>query len=264
MVVLCLARKAGVGFWKPALDTPQFIESRESRELELSELNTSCLFKCTTLLRSTNPRPSPQLLHARRKKTTPIVSASLANPKMVPHSLPYPPFVNYLPANASSSSQSKDSSFTSLHLTSPHHPSLLETLSHLAHSTAHHHQPSTQSSSQTNAQPNQPSSSLRLPFEEIFIPAQHQPLNPEDEDDVVPDQHAAFGIQQAGRVMRGEQGRGEGWRDFGLEALVRRGPTGVGPGEGGEGGQGAGARNGTGVGIGTGAGASGARGGGLS
>jgi hypothetical protein len=77
---------------------------------------------------------------------------------------------------------------------------------------------------------------------------------------VVPDQHAAFGIQQAGRVMRGEQGRGEGWRDFGLETLVRRGPTEVGPGEGV---QGAGARNGTGMGIGTGAGASGARGGGL-
>jgi len=58
-----------------------------------------------------------------------------------------------------------------------------------------------------------------LPYEDIFIPPHLQPLNPEDEDDVVPDQHAAFGIT---RAMGGE--RREGWRDLGLEALVRGGP----------------------------------------
>lgn len=33
----------------------------------------------------------------------------------------------------------------------------------------------------------------KLPDDEIYVPPQHQPINPEDEDDVVPDQHAAGG-----------------------------------------------------------------------
>ncbi|KAI9652948.1 MAG: hypothetical protein M1831_006277 [Alyxoria varia] len=36
-----------------------------------------------------------------------------------------------------------------------------------------------------------------IPHEDILIPPHLQPPNPEDEDDVVPDQHAAFGITQA-------------------------------------------------------------------
>jgi len=36
----------------------------------------------------------------------------------------------------------------------------------------------------------------RLPSDDIYVPAVHQPINPEDEDDVVPDQHAAFGLGQ--------------------------------------------------------------------
>ena len=61
------------------------------------------------------------------------------------------------------------------------------------------------------------------------------PLNPEDEDGVVPDMHAAFGIARAmqgagapevsgersGRgVTNGGAGGGEGWMDLGLEGLV--------------------------------------------
>lgn len=46
------------------------------------------------------------------------------------------------------------------------------------------------------------------------------PLNPEDEDDVVPDQHAAFGITRAMAARR--EGRERAWRDFeGLGELVR-------------------------------------------
>ncbi|KAJ5121456.1 uncharacterized protein N7515_009417 [Penicillium bovifimosum] len=73
-----------------------------------------------------------------------------------------------------------------------------------------------------------------LPIEDIYLPPQHQPPNPEDEDDVVPDQHAAFGIA---RAM--ERRRTAIWRDLGLEALVRgegHGPdlgSGTGPGGGG-------------------------------
>lgn len=67
------------------------------------------------------------------------------------------------------------------------------------------------------------------------------PVNPEDEDDVVPDMHAAFGINRA--LGQGQEGGGVGpaggagharepaWRDFGLEELVRRGPSGAASGE---------------------------------
>ena len=54
-----------------------------------------------------------------------------------------------------------------------------------------------------------------LPIEDIYVQPQFQPPNPEDEDDVVPDQHAAFGITRA-MDRRHEPV----WRDLGLEALV--------------------------------------------
>ncbi|KAJ4389589.1 hypothetical protein N0V93_007060 [Gnomoniopsis smithogilvyi] len=59
----------------------------------------------------------------------------------------------------------------------------------------------------------------RLPSDDIYVPAAHQPVNPEDEDDVVPDQHAAFGIQRATQAKREPA-----WRDFGLGELMGRGP----------------------------------------
>ncbi|KAF2104694.1 Apc13p-domain-containing protein [Rhizodiscina lignyota] len=59
--------------------------------------------------------------------------------------------------------------------------------------------------------------------DEIYVPPQHQPVNPEDEDDVVPDQHAAFGIQRATQKQREPA-----WRDLGLEELMRRRPQGEG------------------------------------
>lgn len=59
----------------------------------------------------------------------------------------------------------------------------------------------------------------KLPSDDIYVPAHHQPVNPEDEDDVVPDQHAAFGIQRATQAKREPA-----WRDFGLGDLMGRGP----------------------------------------
>jgi hypothetical protein len=81
-----------------------------------------------------------------------------------------------------------------------------------------------------------------LPFEEIALPPHLMPINPEDEDDVVPDMHAAFGINRAlnqGAVAAGGAGvvsaggvnpggeashagvaREPVWRDLGLEGLV--------------------------------------------
>lgn len=51
------------------------------------------------------------------------------------------------------------------------------------------------------------------------MPPQNQPINPEDEDDVVPDQHAAFGIQRATQKVKEPA-----WKDLGLGELMRQGP----------------------------------------
>ncbi|KAJ3943286.1 hypothetical protein N0V92_013701 [Colletotrichum tropicale] len=59
----------------------------------------------------------------------------------------------------------------------------------------------------------------RLPNDEVYVPPQHQPINPEDEDDVVPDQHAAFGITKA--TQRQKEAA---WKDLGLSGLMNRGP----------------------------------------
>lgn len=56
---------------------------------------------------------------------------------------------------------------------------------------------------------------VKLPAEEIDVPAKHQPSNPDDEDDIVPDQHAAFGIQRAT-----QKAREPAWRDLGLDRLM--------------------------------------------
>jgi hypothetical protein len=61
----------------------------------------------------------------------------------------------------------------------------------------------------------------KLPDDEIYVPPQHQPINPEDEDDVVPDQHAAFGIQRAT-----QKATGTAWKDLGLGDLMKKGPSG--------------------------------------
>lgn len=66
----------------------------------------------------------------------------------------------------------------------------------------------------------------RLPDDDIYVPPQHQPINPEDEDDVVPDQHAAFGIRRATQKVREPA-----WKDLGLAELMKKGPgPGAGPG----------------------------------
>lgn len=86
--------------------------------------------------------------------------------------------------------QSRDSSLTFLHLHQSHHADLLEDFSR-----------------------------LKLPAEEIYVPPQHQPINPDDEDDIVPDQHAAFGIQRATQKIKEPA-----WRDLGLDQLMSAAP----------------------------------------
>lgn len=119
---------------------------------------------------------------------------------------------------------SRDSSHTYIHMHSGHHADLFEDFCR---------PPSSSSSSSNNATTgpntthttNDPSMQnlpgAFLPFESINLPPHLQPINPEDEDDVVPDMHAAFGIMRA--LGRGEE-RGvvtePAWRDLGLRALV--------------------------------------------
>ncbi|KAH7355789.1 Apc13p protein-domain-containing protein [Pyrenochaeta sp. MPI-SDFR-AT-0127] len=87
----------------------------------------------------------------------------------------------------------RDSTATWLHMHHSHHADLLEQFTNLT--------------------------SSQLAPEDIYIPPHLQPVNPEDEDDVVPDQHAAFGIQRATQSKKEPT-----WRDLGLDALLRRGP----------------------------------------
>ncbi|KAI5205000.1 hypothetical protein E4T39_03309 [Aureobasidium subglaciale] len=84
----------------------------------------------------------------------------------------------------------KDSSHTYIHLHRSHHADLLEDFNR-----------------------------THLPHEEIYVPPQHQPLNPDDEDDIVPEQHAAFGIQRA--TQRQQE---PAWRDLGLDRILNEGP----------------------------------------
>ena len=97
--------------------------------------------------------------------------------------------------------QSRDATFTYIHLHSSHHADLLEDFTR-----------------------------IKLPQESIYVPPQHQPINPDDEDDVVPDQHAAFGIQRAT-----QKAREPAWRDLGLEGLMNGAGRGMGSGVGGPG-----------------------------
>ncbi|CAK4034395.1 Hypothetical predicted protein [Lecanosticta acicola] len=85
---------------------------------------------------------------------------------------------------------SRDSCFTHLHLHAAHHADLLEDFTR-----------------------------TKLPSEEIHVAPQHQPMNPEDDEDVVPDQHAAFGIQRAQN-----KSREPAWKDLGLESLMTAAP----------------------------------------
>src|SRR5689334_25436974 len=60
----------------------------------------------------------------------------------------------------------------------------------------------------------------KLPKDDVYVPPDLQPINPEEEDDVVPDQHAAYGVQKAT-----QKAREPAWKDLGLADLMARGPA---------------------------------------
>ncbi|KAK5094294.1 hypothetical protein LTR70_004186 [Exophiala xenobiotica] len=136
---------------------------------------------------------------------------------------------------------SKDSSHTYIHLHHSHHADLFEEFCHPPSSSSlvnSSNNLNTQTPASATNDPSDPSlqhiPGHFLPFESINLPPHLMPLNPEDEDGVVPDMHAAFGIARAmgqagvpessgersGRGLLGGQGREDVWRDFGLDELV--------------------------------------------
>ncbi|KAK4138368.1 Apc13p-domain-containing protein [Trichocladium antarcticum] len=68
----------------------------------------------------------------------------------------------------------------------------------------------------------------KLPADDIYVPEHLQPINPEEEDDVVPNQHAAFGVQKATQRVHEPA-----WKDLGLKELMARGPGAASTGRGG-------------------------------
>ncbi|KAK2749467.1 hypothetical protein FQN57_006401 [Myotisia sp. PD_48] len=116
---------------------------------------------------------------------------------------------------------SRDSSATYIHL---HHPRLADVFEDFnrPHSSLFtNQQAENQSNNATDAATLIPGATPDnmipsfLPIEDIFVAPQFQPVNPEDEDDVVPDQHAAFGITRAMDSRRQIV-----WRDLGIEELM--------------------------------------------
>lgn len=121
---------------------------------------------------------------------------------------------------------SKDSSHTYIHMHHSHHADLFEEFCRPP-SSGTTGQPPSSSSGAANASTSDPSMQSIpgsfLPYESINLPTHLQPVNPEDEDGVVPDMHAAFGIMRAlGPGQEGERGvaREPAWRDLGLGQLV--------------------------------------------
>lgn len=59
----------------------------------------------------------------------------------------------------------------------------------------------------------------KLEFDDILVLPEHEPVNPDDSDNAVADQQAAFGISKVQ-----QKDKPPAWRDLGLEELLNRGP----------------------------------------
>ena len=145
-----------------------------------------------------------------------------------------------------SATMSRDSNPTHIHLHSSRHADLFEEFCRPPSSTSHPSlsNPSTNTTFNQNPNATGDSNGMQqipgsfLPYEEIYLPPHLMPVNPEDEDDVVPDMHAAFGINRAlgqgGGAVNGSASGGIGqgetsnrgvareatWRDLGMEGIL--------------------------------------------
>ncbi|KAK3327484.1 Apc13p protein-domain-containing protein [Cercophora scortea] len=116
------------------------------------------------------------------------------SPPPPPRPPPPPPsidYMKYLLSHPIQGSMNKDATYTYIHMQQPRDADLFEDFC-----------------------------KDKLPADDIYVPPHLQPINPEDEDDVVPDQHAAFGIQKAT-----QSDREPAWKDLGLADLMHQGPS---------------------------------------
>lgn len=60
----------------------------------------------------------------------------------------------------------------------------------------------------------------KLEFDDILVLPEHEPVNVEEDEDVVPDQHAAFGIAKSQQSRR----RPTAWKDLSVKDLLYNGP----------------------------------------
>lgn len=63
----------------------------------------------------------------------------------------------------------------------------------------------------------------KLEFDDILVLPEHEPVNPEEEEDIVPDQHAAFGIAKSQQIRQ----RQAAWKDLSVKDLLFDGPNAV-------------------------------------
>lgn len=59
----------------------------------------------------------------------------------------------------------------------------------------------------------------KLSFDDILVPSEHQPISPEDDDDVIPDQYATFGITKNQQKLKEPA-----WKDLALNELLNNAP----------------------------------------
>lgn len=64
---------------------------------------------------------------------------------------------------------------------------------------------------------------LKLEYDDIIVPPENQPINPDDDDDLIPDQQASFGVLKSQQQRAAAQAT---WKDLRLKELLHRGPEG--------------------------------------
>lgn len=60
----------------------------------------------------------------------------------------------------------------------------------------------------------------KLEFDDILIAPEHEPINPEDNDDIIPDQHASFGLAKSHQNNNRSH-----WKDLQTKELLFQGPN---------------------------------------
>ncbi|KAF8450033.1 Apc13p protein-domain-containing protein [Kalaharituber pfeilii] len=63
----------------------------------------------------------------------------------------------------------------------------------------------------------------KIPNDDVYVPPHHQPINPEDEDDVIPDQHVYKLPLESHELFK--KTHETAWKDLGLQDLMKKAPA---------------------------------------